>query len=248
MTEPRANKTQQAYETIRSRILDGDYVPAQRLIVRTLAEELEMSAVPIREALRRLEAEDWVVIRPNVGAEVRPVDATQWVAAMDALALVDGHATALAAPLLGAEDLARARQANGRMREALESMNTLAASQANQQFHAVFYEHCSNPYVRELVLAAGERVGAMLRTVFVFVPHRTAAAVGEHDQLLELVEAGADPEEIGVFARLHKLRTVAAYLTRDGEPLPDFATSAELVRQALVDNRAEATEATQRAV
>lgn len=237
--EPRENKTQLAYETIRGRIIDGTYVPAQRLIVRTLADELAMSAVPIREALRRLEAEGWVVIRPNVGAEVRPVDASQWIAAMDALALIDGHATALAAPLLEPGDLEQAREANARMRQALAGMNTLAASAANQEFHSVFYERCSNPYVRELVRSAGERVGAMLRTVFVFVPHRTAAAVGEHDELLALVEAGAEPEQIGAFARGHKLRTVAAYLTRDEEPLPDFDASVELVREALAENRAE---------
>lgn len=234
MTEPRANKTQQAYETIRKRILSGTYAPAQRLIVRTLAEELEMSAVPIREALRRLEAEDWVVIRPNVGAEVRPVDASEWVAAMDTLALLDGHATTLAAGQLDAGDLDRARAANQRMRESLEKLDTVGASGANREFHAVFYERCPNAYIRELTQAAGDRVGAILRTVFVFIPSRTWAALGEHEELVAMVESSAPAEDIGHFARLHKLRTVAAYLARDEDELPSFDAGADLVREALV--------------
>jgi DNA-binding GntR family transcriptional regulator len=232
--EMTGGKTHHAYDTIRTRILAGTYAPTQRLIVRTLAEELAMSPVPIREALRRLEAEGWVVIRPNIGAEVRPVDAGLWVAAMDTLALVEGHATALAAPSMGSDDLARARAANERMRSALEGFNAVAAAQANQDFHAVFLDRCPSPYLVDVVKEVAERIGAMLRTVFVFVPDRTWAALAEHERLVELVESGADPEEVERFARQHKLRTVAAYLNRDEEGLPELDLGTTMVREALL--------------
>lgn len=233
MTEQVASKAQQAYETIRERIVAGTYAPGQRLVARTMATEFGMSPVPVREALRRLEAENWVVMRPNIGAEVRPVDAGVWVAAMDTLALVDGHAAALAAPLMTATDLQQAREANERMRGALESFDSFRASQANQDFHAVFHERCPSPYLVDVVRATSERIGAMLRTVFVFVPARTWAALAEHEHLLELVETEAPAEEVERFAREHKLRTVAAYLNRDEDSLPELELGANLVRDAL---------------
>jgi DNA-binding GntR family transcriptional regulator len=233
------NKTEVVYGVLRTRILQGVYAPGQRLILSTLGTELGVSSVPVREALRRLEAEGWVTFKPNIGAEVRPVDASEWLGVMDALALTEGHATALAAPLLGEDDLAEARVRNDEMRAALERMDPLAASDANRAFHTVLYRRCPNDYLRTLVNQANERLDAMRRTVFVFVPTRTRAATDEHEHLLQLIADSADDLEIERYAREHKLHTVAAYLARnEGIDAAPFGqgidlVSGELQRQAL---------------
>lgn len=66
------SKHERAYALIRQRILDGVYGPGQRLVIDALAAELGISAVPVREAIRRLEAEGRVVYRHNAGARVAP--------------------------------------------------------------------------------------------------------------------------------------------------------------------------------
>lgn len=233
------NKTEVVYGVLRTRILQGVYAPGQRLVLSSLGAELGVSSVPVREALRKLEAEGWVTFKPNIGAEVRPVDASEWVGVMDALALTEGHATALAAPLLREDDLAEARMRNDDMRAALERMDPLAASDANRAFHNTLCRRCPNDYLRTLVNQANERLDAMRRTVFVFVPTRTQAATDEHEHLLQLITDGADQLEIERFAREHKLHTVAAYLARnDGTAATPFGNgfdlvSGELQRQAL---------------
>jgi len=68
------SKHERAYAVIRQRILDGAYQPGHRLVIGTLAGELGISTVPVREAIRRLEAEGRVVYRHNAGARVTPVD------------------------------------------------------------------------------------------------------------------------------------------------------------------------------
>ena len=68
------NKQQRAYTELRERILSGAYSPGFRLVIDSLADELEVSTLPIREAIRRLEAEGLVVFRPNAGAQVAPAD------------------------------------------------------------------------------------------------------------------------------------------------------------------------------
>lgn len=62
-----------AYEVIRRKIVTGEYGPSMRLIEQRLGEELGLSRTPIREALRRLEAEGLVQSQPNRSAQVRPI-------------------------------------------------------------------------------------------------------------------------------------------------------------------------------
>ncbi len=67
-------------------------------MIDALAEEFGVSALPVREAIRRLEAEGLVVYRPNAGAQVAPADPRRLQEEMAVLAVLEGYATALAAP------------------------------------------------------------------------------------------------------------------------------------------------------
>ena len=65
-------KQERVYRAIRERILSGAYGPGYRVVIDALAEEFEVSGLPVREAIRRLEAEGLVIYRPNAGAQVAP--------------------------------------------------------------------------------------------------------------------------------------------------------------------------------
>ena len=109
MTHPAVNKQERTYEILRDRIHTGVYAPMARLNIDALAREFGVSAIPVREALRRLEAQGWVRFRPNAGAIVSPVDATSWEQAMVAMAVLEGAATAEAQRHLRAADFTRLR-------------------------------------------------------------------------------------------------------------------------------------------
>src|SRR2546423_8275052 len=71
--------TRQAYEHVRSAIVENRYAPGQRLVEQRVAAELGLSRTPVREALRMLEAEGLVVSERHRGAMVRPLSATEVV-------------------------------------------------------------------------------------------------------------------------------------------------------------------------
>jgi len=106
------SKSEQAYAAVKSRIVDGTYSPGYRLVLAKIAEDLGVSVVPVREAIRRLEAEGLVKFERNVGATVSGIDPTEYLYTMQTLSIVEGAATALSAPLIGAADVARARAVN----------------------------------------------------------------------------------------------------------------------------------------
>ena len=109
------NKQERTYEILRDRIHTGAYAPMARLNIDALARELGVSPIPVREALRRLEAQGWVQFKPNAGAIVSPVDATSWEQAMVTLAILEGAATAEAQRHLRKSDFTRLRKIAGEM-------------------------------------------------------------------------------------------------------------------------------------
>ncbi|SEG88774.1 DNA-binding transcriptional regulator, GntR family [Thermomonospora echinospora] len=73
MAESRAGNTVESiYQTLRERIIDGAYAPGIRLSQGGLAEELQVSRTPLREALHRLEADGLVLSEANRGMQVAP--------------------------------------------------------------------------------------------------------------------------------------------------------------------------------
>ena len=72
----------------------GPYYPGYRLVLAKIAEDLGVSVVPVREAIRRLEAEGLVKFERNVGATVSGIDPTEYLYTMQTLSIVEGAATA----------------------------------------------------------------------------------------------------------------------------------------------------------
>jgi DNA-binding GntR family transcriptional regulator len=205
------NKQEQAYSIIHERIMNGIYVPGYRLVIDALAREFGISSVPIREAIRRLEAEGWVEYRANSGAQVAPVDANQYEAEIAALGLLEGYATALAAPHLNAGDLKHLRECNVAMFRTVQSANLHAYGPLNKAFHFYIYGRCPNTYLVELLQTTWDRLAVRRHTDFSYIPQRVRVSIEEHSQLLDLIEQQAPGNEIEQLMRDHKWRTSEAY-------------------------------------
>jgi len=206
------SKSARAYSHIAERIADGRYSPGYRLVLDPIAQELGTSVVPVREAIRRLEAEGLVTFEHNVGAQVALVHEEEYVTTMQTLSIVEGAATALAAPHLGPDDIARARAINDQMIALLEQFDPVRFTQLNLDFHAVLFEHCPNAHIVDLVHRGWARLKLLRESTFSFVPGRARGSVDEHEQILQLIEGGGDPLEIELAARRHRTTTMDAYL------------------------------------
>ncbi|MET3567172.1 DNA-binding transcriptional regulator, GntR family [Leifsonia sp. 98AMF] len=204
------SKSQLAYEFIRARIDDGRYVSGFRLVLGQIAGELDISVVPVREAIRRLEAEGLVTFEKNVGAQVALLHEAEYTYTMETLALVEGAATQMSAPLLTADHLERARAINREMIACLDDFIPHRFTELNQQFHAVLFEECPNPHILDLVHRGWNRLTVLRDSTFSFVPGRARESVDEHEHIVELIESGAEPLEIELAARRHRLATLDA--------------------------------------
>ena len=222
------SKSQKAYDFLRERIDDGRFVPGYRLVLGQIARELDVSVVPVREAIRRLEAEGYVTFERNVGAQVALINESEYLNTMQTLAIVEGAATALSAPLITPDQLARARETNERMRRVLDDFDPRRFTALNTEFHATLYEACPNPHILDLVHRGWNRLQLLRDTSFSFVPRRANDSVVEHERIVELIESGADVLEIELAARRHRTATLDAVLAYQSEHKhPDASSAAE---------------------
>ncbi len=219
------SKSERAYAFIRNRIDDGSYSPGFRLVFGQIAKQLGVSAVPVREALRRLEAEGLVTFERNVGAQVAMVDEREYFYTMETLSLVEGAATALSAPFVTSLDFIEARDINAAMTDCLDHFNPHRFTELNFEFHAVIFEHCPNPHILDLVHRGWKRLSVLRDSTFSFVPGRARESVQEHERLLQLIEGGVEPLEIEMAARAHRTGTLDALLSHQAnhaDPLTDL--------------------------
>jgi DNA-binding GntR family transcriptional regulator len=209
--EESVTKQERVYRVVRERILSGAYGPGYRVVIDALAAEFGVSALPVREAIRRLEAEGLVIFRPNAGAHVAPADPGLFDEEMTVLAVLEGYATALAAGNLTKTDIKRLTALTDDMVEAIERLDPLNFGKLNQEFHAVIYGRCPNAALVDLLQDVARRLDAIRRTVFVQIPYRGAESVSEHRRLIALISEGAPVSQIEAAAREHKLHTVESF-------------------------------------
>ncbi|MGC0252338.1 GntR family transcriptional regulator [Pseudactinotalea sp. Z1748] len=207
------SKSEMVYQRVRDRILTGTYGAGYRLVLDKLAREFEVSPVPVREAIRRLEAEGLVTFTRNVGAEVSGVNERDYTDAMQTLAYLESAATALAVPALSAEQVAEATEVNEQMRHLHHGdFDPVRFTALNERFHRVLCGACPNQRLLDLVDREWQRMAMIRRSSFIRLSSRPAVSIAEHDDLLHLIRTKAPAGDVEQAARAHKLRTMEEFL------------------------------------
>ncbi|MBP7141229.1 MAG: GntR family transcriptional regulator [Opitutaceae bacterium] len=106
-----------AYDYIRRKILGGDFPPGYALMTEALAEEIQVSRTPVRDALYKLKAEGLVSISPRLGASVKKMDLKEYREMCELRLALEGHSAALAAVNASQADLREIKYALDAMKE-----------------------------------------------------------------------------------------------------------------------------------
>jgi DNA-binding GntR family transcriptional regulator len=190
----------QVYAALRERILAGELPRGARLRQEALAEELGVSRTPLREALRRLAAEGFVVIHPNRGAEVANMTEEDVRVAYEARLVLEPGAARLAAIRRPPGELATMRAAADAGRAGSVDRDGLAASRT---FHLALIRASGNDYLVRLgealwVPGIAERIYERQNAG----REQLLADAEEHSRIADAVAAG-DPDLAEVLVRQH---------------------------------------------
>jgi len=216
------------YRTLRSEILNGTRPAQSRLREEQLAADLGVSRTPVREALRRLEADSLVTVVAHRGAVVRRWEAADYEEIFDLRELLESHAAARAAAG-GTADVAELLSLCDRMEELAAEIEAGVgdAGAAYDEITAL------NLRLHRTVHAAGGRLVPELLSGLIEVPlvrrtfHRYSQAqmrrsFAQHRELVAAVAAGDGAWTAAVMTA--HLRAARSTFRLDLEADPDHAT------------------------
>ena len=207
-----------AYERIRDAIVAGQLKPGERISERGLAAMLDISAQPVREALRQLEAEGMVESRPRSGTYVADLSPGRLVEIGMIRATLEGLAAALAAGRAAPEAQARLRSCLAAIEAATRRGDADALAAANGALHEALHEAAASPDIQRL--RAGLRAyDHLTRLRILAAEDEPARAHAEHPAIAEAILAG-DVAAAEAAMRAHTLRSLAIAFPDTALPLP----------------------------
>ncbi len=217
-------KQQFVYRTLREAIVRCELPPGERLVIDDLARRLEVSSIPVREALQLLQSEGLVVTVPHVGTSVAPLSresVADVFAVMEGLEIV---ATRAAAQRARPEDLEALREIVALMDGALATGAYEQWAELNTRFHVAISRLTAMPMLQDMMERALDRWDRVRRFFFAGVlVHRARQAQQEHHALLEAMR-GQDWDRLEETVREHNrgaLADYAAYLdAQEAGPAP----------------------------
>jgi DNA-binding GntR family transcriptional regulator len=178
---------QQAYDYVKARLLDGRFAGGTLLSENELAQRLNVSRTPVRQAFVQLEAEGLLELYPRRGALVVPISPSEAEDVLEARMLIEQHAArraASAGPAL-AETL-RAHIAE--QEEALDDRAGFAW--ADRRFHHALVEAAGNALLTRQYDALRDRHQRIAAATIAREPSRTERFIAEHRAIVEALERG----------------------------------------------------------
>jgi DNA-binding GntR family transcriptional regulator len=193
--------SERVYREIRRMILSGALEPNARMVELQLASQFGVSRTPIREALKRLVAEDLVSVDPLRGMVVRDVDSIELEEIYIIREALESLAARLAAERVTPTDLAKLRLLMDLMRDSQRAGHWEAFVQANIKFHDIVHHAAGNRRLRLLTGSLQDFVRRFSTTAF-NNPERGLEVLAEHEKIIAALEARS-PEEAEAAARGH---------------------------------------------
>jgi len=176
------------YDKLKQRIISGVYKPGMRLVANDLAEEFNISRMPVREALTRLGSTGLVELIPYKGAIVNELTAEDYVEIFHIRSVLEGLAARLACANLTEEDFEQMRDANEEVRHMIAE-DDVEFQHVNRIFHSTIWKRTNSERLQTL-LSDLYSEASQYRQMVVVHSDRLGEIHHEHEMLLEALEKG----------------------------------------------------------
>lgn len=197
----RQTLTSAVTESLRQRILSGEFSDGQQLRQETLSIEYGVSRVPVRESLRQLEAEGLIQIIDHKGALVSKLSLADIRELLSIRALLEAELLRTAMASQPQNDLQQARLILSEFELALRNNDVRQWGELNARFHMALYQGAQRPHTIALIAQLHNKTDRYTR-MQILLTQSMAQAHREHSHLLALCCKGA-ADEAAAFIHEH---------------------------------------------
>ncbi|MDF1585593.1 GntR family transcriptional regulator [Marinimicrococcus flavescens] len=202
---PRTTMQQHVYEALRATIMRGELQPGENVTIQGLADELGTSAMPVREALRRLTAEKALTVVSGRSVGVPPLSAARLADLRRVRVEVEATAAGWAAAGITSAEVDRLRELLETLRRHEDSDDRRTFLAANQEFHFAIYRASRSETLLAIIEQLWLQIGPYLTLLHRSGNWRTAnqwhaallAALEDGDEAAARTAMAADIDEAG---------------------------------------------------
>ena len=206
-----------ALEKMRSAIFDARFQPGDRLVERTLCEELGVSRTVVREVLRHLETEGLVDSLPNQGPIVAVLDLETATEIYEIRGLLEGEAARACAQFADERTIADLEASIDTIRSAFHDRDHRAVRARTAAFYERMFTAGHKHVAWEIVQSLTARINR-LRALTIASDDRGSQAVQEMRQILAAIQAGdADAARRAAIAHVSRVADIARNLLIEGQ-------------------------------
>nr|WP_294863717.1 GntR family transcriptional regulator [uncultured Pseudogulbenkiania sp.] len=174
-------------EKMRDAILSAYFKPGERLVERSLCEELGVSRSIVREVLRHLETEGLVESIPHQGPVVATLDADKAAQIYEIRALLEGHAARLCAERADDDTIVRLAAINEEIQAAFARNDFHEVLASTSAFYELMFEGSGQTMAWEIVQSLNARINR-LRAMTISSAGRATEAAAEMRLLVEALK------------------------------------------------------------
>ena len=194
-------KADVVYENIRKGIMDGAFRPGDKLITDQIAAALRVSRMPVREAIKRLQAEGLVDVIPHKEVTVASITREQIRDVFAVRAVLEGLAARDAALRAQEDQIRRLRILLTEMEQLVYAEDTPGQLEKNRDFHEAIYDISGNQLLRSTAASLFDSI-ERYRHRLLSLPKGSQDVLDQHRQLIDAI-ASHDLERAEMLAREH---------------------------------------------
>ena len=191
-------------ESLRNAIKNGKLKPGERLMEVQLAEELGISRTPVREAIRKLEQEGYVIMLPRRGTYVSSVSVHDVQEIFEIRTALEKLSTGLAARRIENDELEQLQKLLTKIEGYIEKRDIDNIVKTDIEFHDLLYHVSRNERLSGIISNLKEQL-ARFRTLSMSYPGRLEETLEEHREMVEAIASG-DVEAAREAAERHMVR------------------------------------------
>lgn len=178
---------------LKKAIFDGRIKEGEHLVESAVADEMNVSRTPVREALRQLEAEGLVVNIPRRGTIVRGFTMKDAIEIYDLREVLEGLMARLACKNITAEDINKLKHILVLMEETIQKKDYDAYLKLHKDYNNIILNSTNNKRLQVMMKNIYEHL-ISLRSISLYKEDRRFLALEEHKQIVDTIERGDEIE------------------------------------------------------
>lgn len=203
---------QDVFEYLKNAIIDQTIEPGSRLVESKISEMLGISRTPLREALHKLEREDWIEKTPSGGFQVVSLTIDDIEETFGIRSVLEAYAARLAAENCREKDLIPMEKKLLEYQKCLEKKNSDELQKINTEFHDLLYGLSGNPKLIKMINQLRAQI-SMFRQIILKQGKYAVESNDDHFRMLDAIKK-RDGDLVEQLVRAHIIKGKNAVLNR----------------------------------